>query len=69
MQTITLKIDDSIYENLLWLLNQFPKKKIRIIEKPLYTADDEKAYKKAVRELEQGEALSLNELKKELQDV
>jgi hypothetical protein len=40
MQTITLKIEDSINDQFLWLLNHFPKHEIKILEQDKYISDD-----------------------------
>ena len=39
MQTITLKIDDSISEKFFWLLKHFSKEEINILELSEYTND------------------------------
>ena len=41
MQTVTLKLEDSISEKFLWLLSHFDKKEISIIDKDEYISDDE----------------------------
>jgi len=41
MQTVTLKIEDSISDKFLWLLNHFNQKEIEILEKTEYESDDE----------------------------
>ncbi|MCK5522046.1 MAG: hypothetical protein KAI83_02830 [Thiomargarita sp.] len=41
MQTITLKIDDSINEKFFWLLNHFSKNEIKILEQSEYMTDDD----------------------------
>ncbi len=41
MQTITLKIDDSINEKFFWLLNHFSKNEIKILEQSEYISDDD----------------------------
>jgi hypothetical protein len=41
MQTITLKIEDSIDEKFLWLLNHFSKNEIEILDKTTYQTDDD----------------------------
>ncbi len=40
MQTITLKIDDSINEKFFWLLNHFSTNEIKILEQSEYISDD-----------------------------
>jgi len=41
MQTLTLKIEDNIFDKFLWLLNHFNPKEIEIVEKKVYQNDDE----------------------------
>ncbi|MDM8557596.1 hypothetical protein [Candidatus Parabeggiatoa sp. HSG14] len=41
MQTITLKIDDSINEKFFWLLSHFSKNEIKILEQSEYISDDD----------------------------
>jgi len=41
MQTITLKIDDSINEKFFWLLNHFSKNELKILEQSEYISDDD----------------------------
>lgn len=40
MKTLTLRIDDSIVEKFLWLLEQF-KSQIKILDQSDYVSDDE----------------------------
>ena len=41
MQTVTLKIEDSISDKFLWLLDHFNQKEIKILEQSEYISDDE----------------------------
>jgi hypothetical protein len=41
MRTITLKIDDSISDKFLWLLDHFSKDEVKILEQSSYVSDDE----------------------------
>lgn len=41
MQTITIKLEDSISDKFLWFLNHFNKEEISIIDKDEYISDDE----------------------------
>ena len=41
MKTITLKIDNSIYEKFFWLLSHFSKTEIQILEQSDYISDDD----------------------------
>jgi len=51
MQTVTLNIEDGIYDKFTWLLNHFSKKEIEVIEKSKYISDDE--YLKSIKGMEQ----------------
>ena len=50
MQTITLKIEDSINDKFLWLLNHFSKDELEILDKTTYQTDDE--YLKSIKGME-----------------
>lgn len=41
MKTVTLKIDDSINEKFLWLLDHFSANEVKILEQSEYVSDDE----------------------------
>ncbi|MES0336610.1 MAG: hypothetical protein SFH39_09735 [Candidatus Magnetobacterium sp. LHC-1] len=62
-------IDEGIYNNVRWFLNQIPKDKLEIVDDILMDQEDEKAYEIAMKELENNETISLDQLKKELLDV
>ncbi len=51
MQTITLKIEDSINDKFLWLLNHFSQNEIEILDKTTYQSDDE--YLKSIKGMEE----------------
>ncbi|MGK0291032.1 MAG: hypothetical protein ACI86H_002499 [bacterium] len=62
MKTVTLKIDDSINDKFLWLLEHFSKNEIMILDQSEYISDDEylrsvngmvKSIKKAKQEPEE----------------
>ncbi|MFK5976137.1 MAG: hypothetical protein QM493_06480 [Sulfurovum sp.] len=40
MQTITLQIEDGIYDKFLWLLNHFSKQEVIVLDKSEYISDD-----------------------------
>ncbi len=46
MQTVTLKIDDSINEKFFWLLSHFSKNEIEILEK--YESIDDDIYLRSI---------------------
>ena len=50
MQTVTLKIEESVQEKFLWLLEHFSKNEIEILEKTSYKSDDE--YLKSISGME-----------------
>lgn len=41
MKTVTLKIDDSINDKFLWLLEHFSANEIKILEQSEYVSDDD----------------------------
>ena len=41
MRTITLKVDDSVSDKFLWLLDRFSKDEIKILDQSDYVSDDE----------------------------
>lgn len=41
MQTITLQVEDKVYDKLFWLLKSFSKNEIAILEQSKYISDDE----------------------------
>ncbi len=40
MKTVTLKIDNNIYDKFCWLLSHFSKSEIQILEQSDYISDD-----------------------------
>ena len=59
MQTVTLKIDESIEEKFLWLLKHFSKKEIEILDRTVYQSDDE--YLRSIEGMEESILESANE--------
>ena len=59
MQTVTLKVEDSTYERLSWLLKHFDKKEIEILEQTHYQSDDE--YLKSIKGMEKSITEAANE--------
>ena len=51
MQTITLKVEDSISEKFLWLLKHFTKKEVTILDQTEFKSDN--AYLKSIKGMEQ----------------
>ena len=41
MQTLTLQVQDHVYEKLFGLLNHFPKNEVKILEQSKYMSDDD----------------------------
>jgi hypothetical protein len=71
MHSIKLKIDDKIYENLLWLLRKFNKDELEIIiEETNYK--EHKTYLEAeLKEVKEGNATfySVNEVEQRLEKI
>jgi len=51
MQTVTLKLEDSISDKFLWLLNHFSRNEVEILDKTTYQSDDE--YLRSIEGMEQ----------------
>ena len=72
MKTIRLEVRNDIFSKVLDFLRLLPEDSFKVrVDEPddIFTEDDEKAYEKAVRELKKGEAVSLEQAKKELLGV
>jgi len=59
MQTITLKLEDSISDKFLWLLNHFSQKEIEILDKTTYQSDDD--YLRSIKGMEESIIQASNE--------
>ena len=72
MKTICLEVKDDIFNKVLDFLKLLPKDTINVRvddADDIFTVEDEKVYKKSIRELRNGEAISLEQAKKELLGV
>ena len=56
MHTIRLKVNDKIYDKLLWLLNKFSKDEIEIVVEDSTFNHDQKYLEKELQEIISGEA-------------
>jgi len=63
MQTVTLKIEDTISDKFLWLLNHFSQNEVEILDKTTYQSDDE--YLKSIRGMEESIVKASNESSKD----
>lgn len=59
MQTVTLKLEDSISDKFLWLLNHFSQNEIEILDKTTYQSDNE--YLQSIKGMEQSIINASNE--------
>jgi hypothetical protein len=59
MQTVTLKIEDSVSDKFLWLLNHFSQNEVEILEKTIYKSDDE--YLRSIKGMEKSIIEASNE--------
>jgi hypothetical protein len=59
MQTITIKLDDSISDKVLWLLKQLNKDKVEIVDISSYESDDE--YLKSIKGMKESIIKASNE--------
>lgn len=56
MHTIRLKVNDKIYEKLLWFLSKFSKDEIEIVVENSTFSNDQKYLEKELKEIMSGEA-------------
>jgi hypothetical protein len=56
MHTIRLKVNDKIYEKLLWLLSKFSKDEIEIVIESSSFSNDQKYLEKELNEIISGQA-------------
>ncbi|MDX9743846.1 MAG: hypothetical protein RBT59_08525 [Arcobacteraceae bacterium] len=59
MQTVTLKIEDSINDKFLWLLNHFSANEVEILDKTTYQSDD--VYLRSIKGMEESILQASNE--------
>jgi len=59
MQTITLKLEDTISDKFLWLLNHFSQDEIEILDKTIYQSDNE--YLRSIKGMEKSILQASNE--------
>ena len=41
MQTVTLQVQDGIYDKFLWLINNFSKQDVKVLDQSKYILDDD----------------------------
>jgi len=59
MQTITLKLEESISDKILWLLKHFDKSEVEILDTSSYESDDE--YLKSIKGMQESIIKASNE--------
>lgn len=71
MHSIKLKIDDKIYENLLWLLRKFNKDELEIIIEDTNFKEHKMYLEAELKEVKEGNATfySVNEVEQRLEKV
>jgi hypothetical protein len=71
MQTIRLRVNDKVYEKLVWLLKKFNKTDIEIISEDENFLQDKAYLQRELNEIDNGKAVfySLEELENELDKV
>ncbi|MGJ3235672.1 MAG: tRNA pseudouridine synthase A [Bacteroidota bacterium] len=71
MQTIRLRVNDKVYEKLVWLLKKFNKTDIEIISEDENFLKDKAYLQRELNEIDNGKAVfySLEELEDELDKV
>ena len=56
MQTIHIRVDEKVYENLMWFLNKFTSEELQIIEEDESFIADKKYLQTELEKLEKGES-------------
>lgn len=72
MKTICLEVKDDIFARVFDFLKLLPEDSFRVRlddADDVFTDEDEKIYEKSIRELRSGEAISLDQAKRELLNV
>ena len=71
MQTIRLRINDRIYDNLMWLLSKFNKDEIEIISENTEFLENQKYLNSELNEIIQGKAkfIDINEVNERLETI
>jgi vacuolar-type H+-ATPase subunit E/Vma4 len=57
MQTIRLKIDDKVYEKILWFLSKFSKEEVEVITEDQDFISTQEYLQKELKEIESGKAV------------
>ncbi len=65
-RTLTLSIDEKVYENIISFLQLFPKSTIEIIEDDIFASSDEKIFQESMEELKQGKQFHSKDGKKNI---
>ena len=71
MQTIRLRIDDRIYDKLIWFLSKFSKDEIEIISEDVEFIKNQKYLNSELKEIIQGEAnfVDIDEVNERLETI
>ena len=71
MRTIQLKINDKVYDRILWLLSKFNKEEVEIISVDQDFSENQEYLQKELNEIESGKAkfYSQDEIDKRLDQV
>ena len=71
MHTVRLKVNDSVYEKLIWLLGKFSKDEVEIISENSDFAKNKKYLEDELNEMQEGKAhfLELNEVEQRLENI
>lgn len=71
MHSIKLKIDDKIYDNLLWLLKKFSKDELEIIEEDANFQEHKQYLESELKEIKEGNATfySMEEVEDRLENI
>jgi hypothetical protein len=71
MQTIRLRVNEKVYQHLMWFLRKFTKEELEIIEEDAAFSNAQKELKQDLAQLKKGEAefLDIDQLDQELENT
>lgn len=71
MQTIHIRVDEKVYENLMWFLNKFTSEELQVIEEDESFIADKKYLQTELEKLEKNESkfIETKQLKESLEET
>ena len=71
MQTIHIRVDEKVYENLMWFLNKFTSEELQIIEEDEFFIANKKYLQTELEKLEKGESklIKIKQLEESMEET